>query len=135
MSYENKSAKNIDIDIIYKSNANKKIKIFGKTFVDNNKNNCKIIYKGKEYELKEYFENINNNEIILTLRIFNNISNMDSMFYDCTELYSFPNSDELNYSNITDMSDNINDLSSSFDESKNDVSNIYGEKEELNPIS
>ena len=59
---------------------------------------------------------------------------MRGMFNGCTELYSFPNSDQLNYSNITDMSDNINDSSSSLDD-KNDVSNIYGEKDELNFIS
>ena len=130
MSYDNKSEENIDINIIYKSNGNNKIKIFGKTFVNNNKNNCKIIYKDKEYELKEYFENNNkNNEIILTLRIFNNITNMSSMFYECTQLYSFP--DQLNCSNITDISESVNDSSSSFDELKNDFFNIYGEKHYL----
>ena len=135
MSYDNKSEKNIDINIIYKSNGNNKIKIFGETFVKKNKINCKIIYKGKEYELQEYFENNNkNNEIILTLRIFNNITNMKGMFYECTQLYSFLNPEQLNISNITDMSDNINNLTSSFDESKNDDFNIYGKKEELNQI-
>ena len=136
MSYENKMKKKIDINIIYKSNGNNKIKIFGKTFGNNNKNNCKIIYKGKEYELQEYFENKNNNdEIILTLRIFNNITNMSYMFKDCHALYSFPNLDELNCSNITDINESVNDSSSSFDELKNDDFNIYGENEELNPIS
>ena len=57
---------------------------------------------------------------------------MNSNFEECTELYSFQNSDQLNNSNITD---NINDLSFSFDESKNGISEIYGEKEESNPIS
>ena len=33
-----------------------KIKIFGSDFVKNNKNNCKIIYEDKEYELQEYFD-------------------------------------------------------------------------------
>ena len=134
MSYDNKSEENIDINIIYKSNGNNTIKIFGETFVKNNKNNCKIIYKGKEYELQEYFENKNNNdEIILTLRIFNIITNMKGMFYKCNELSSFP--DQLNCSNITDINESVNDSSSSFDELKNDFFNIYGEKEDLNPIS
>ena len=33
-----------------------KLKIFGKSFVDNNENKCKIIYNNKKYKLKEYFD-------------------------------------------------------------------------------
>ena len=37
------------------------IRIFGKYFVEQNKNKCKIIYNNKKYILKEYFDEIDNN--------------------------------------------------------------------------
>ena len=40
-------------------NLNGNIRIFGKNFVKNNKNKCKIIFNGKEYKIIEEF-NINN---------------------------------------------------------------------------
>ena len=54
---ENIKEENNEIIIRYniKENENK-IKIFGKDFIKNNKNICKIIYEDKEYELQEYFE-------------------------------------------------------------------------------
>ena len=47
MSYEKKK---LDIEIIYKisGNSESKVKIFGKDFINNNKNKCKIIYKNQE---------------------------------------------------------------------------------------
>ena len=51
-----------EISIIYNTNKNKEIKIFGEEFVENNKNKCKIIYKGEYYELNEYFENKNDED-------------------------------------------------------------------------
>ena len=55
---------NIDIEIFY-NHCSKEIKeglrILGYIFVYNNKDKCKIIYKDKEYDLKEYFEDIDNN--------------------------------------------------------------------------
>ena len=119
--YEN----NIIYEMIYKPNENKKekkekkkqfkedgefifddekeynddvLRIFGKYFVKHNKNKCKIIYKNKKYELKEYFEEIDNNynknyeipemEIKLKLIGINNISDISKMFYGCIHLTS-----------------------------------------------
>ena len=74
MSFENENL--IDIQLNYKplSYNSEKFRIFGKNFVNYNKDKCKIIYKNKEYELTEYFEEINNKYnhkdiIILILRI------------------------------------------------------------------
>ena len=53
--YGEMTDKNEEIEIIYKQNNNeRKVRIFGSTFVDNNKNKCEIIYKNKQYDLKEY---------------------------------------------------------------------------------
>ena len=121
--------KNIDIEIIYKSNKNneEKIRIFGKKFVNNNKKKCKIVYKCQEYELKEYFEDIVTNynykgDIILTLRIIKTITDISFMFSECISLYSFPGEPQFNSSKITNMSDeNIESESflSFLDEHKN----------------
>jgi len=85
----NKKDNNINIKkvrILYK-NADKdnSIKLFYFDFIYENKNKCKIIYEGKESELKEYIsiENIKNKEIEIILEIFDNITNAKSMFCGC----------------------------------------------------
>ena len=67
---------NDEITIIYKINDESNIKIFDETFVNNNKNNCKIIYENQEYELTEQFnvENIKNNKLEIKLKNINNIN-------------------------------------------------------------
>ena len=61
---------NNEINIIYNiDNIDNSIKLFGSVFVNNNKNNCKIICEGKEYKLTECL-NIagnNNNGILSSL--------------------------------------------------------------------
>ena len=41
-----------------KENNKEKVRILGKEFIGNNKFICKIIYKRKSFELKEYIEDI-----------------------------------------------------------------------------
>ena len=81
MNIDNKSKKNMnkednkilennnnEITLIYKINLNEdKIKIFGSDFVQK-KNNCKIKYENKEYELNEYFD-IKNYKIEINLKL------------------------------------------------------------------
>ena len=95
--------------IIYKPNNEGNVRIFGADFVDNNKKKCKIIYKNKEFELKEYFNDINkkyNNkdEIKIKLKGINNITNMSHMFYNCETLYSLSDILKLDTSKVTSMS-------------------------------
>jgi len=50
-----------EIIIRYKINKNDKvIKLFWNRFIENNRNKCKIIYEGKEYEIKERWKIDNN---------------------------------------------------------------------------
>ena len=83
------------------------IKILGKNFVENNKENLIIIYENNLYELSEYFNifNYNGNKNILEikLKIINNINNMSYLFYDCESLLSISYFN-LNTENVTDMS-------------------------------
>ena len=63
----------------------KKLKILDKYFIKRNRNKCKIIYKNKIYEIKEYFEDIdinNNNKDFVKIKLIfiHNIINMSFMF-------------------------------------------------------
>ena len=96
---------NNEITINYKIEKNKKeIKIFNHTFISNNKNNCKIIYNDKEYELQEKFK-INNNDKILTIKLrgIRNITNMGYLFCGCESLLSVPDISNWNTLNIVYM--------------------------------
>ena len=135
--FYNKMTLNDQISLIYDINENDKkegkVKIFGKDFVNNNKNICKIIYENKEFELSEYFslEKLKTNWLDLKLKgiegvtdmsnIFNscnslsslsdlskwdtkNILNMSYLFYGCSELKSIPDISKFNTSNVIIMS-------------------------------
>ena len=71
----------------------KKLKIFGKNFVENNKDKCEIICCRKEFKLTEFFED---SDIILKfkdifefiLRLSIDITNLSYMFSGCIALLS-----------------------------------------------
>ena len=95
-----------EITMIYNINNENKIKILDEDFIKNNKDKCKIIYENKEYDLIEEF-NINNkniNKLEIKLYGINNITNMNSMFYECSALESLPDISIFDTSNVTDMS-------------------------------
>ena len=105
MNTNNISEGNIEFEIIYKPKKNnqKKTKIFSYSFINKNKDKCKIIYKNKEYELKEYFEELDNNykneeKISLILRIDGNITDINDMFYGWDELLLIRDISIINYS-------------------------------------
>ena len=84
----NKMNKN-EIDIIYNiPNNENEIKIFGKEFVENNKDLCKIIYDNKEYNISENFncKNIKENILKFKLKGINNINILNSLFEGCSQL-------------------------------------------------
>ena len=81
---------NITFELTYKNNENK-LRILGKAFIEKNKNKVKIIYNNYELELKEYFENIENNgdDIIkFILCLDEDINDLSYMFYECDSLMS-----------------------------------------------
>ena len=100
----NKQNENQEIsdEIIYKTNNEGKVKIFGETFVKNNKENCKIIYNNKKYEIKEYINDIDKNkdEIKIKLKGINKITNMSYMFSGCNALTSLPDISKWDTKNI-----------------------------------
>ena len=103
------------------------IRIFGKDFVKQNKNNCKIIYNNKKYKLKEYLHEIDNNynhninEIKLKLTGINKIIDFTDMFHGCIHLLSVSESNNniQQYINNNIFNDN-NSNSSLFEEQISD---------------
>ena len=80
---------------------NKFTRIFGNDFVKRNKNKFRIIYNNKEYPLKEFFEEIDNNykpwiKIKFKLRIFHNILNLSGMFFNCYGLLAMKDDAKVN---------------------------------------
>ena len=78
-----------EIDLIYNITKDHDIiKIFGENFVENNKDLCKIIHENTQYDLNEYFECVNYNSDTLKIKLkgINNVSNLESMFEECSEL-------------------------------------------------
>ena len=97
----------IDLEITYKLRKyyKDKIRIFGRVFIENNFDKCKIVYNDKEYELKEYFEDIDSNNnhkdsITLILRGFNNITDMSYLFNECDSFTSISFIEKKNESKI-----------------------------------
>ena len=107
--YENMTTEDYhQIKIIYKINKNDEfIKIFGTDFVNNNKNNCKIIYEDKEYDLEEKFDlkNVDKNKDILEIQLkgIMNVTTMYTLFYGCTSLISVPDISNWNTKNVNNM--------------------------------
>ena len=119
----NNNQDSVTFELEYKATNGSQIKLFGSEFVKKNKDKCKIIYNGKEYDLMEYFtidKNYNHNDSIkIQSRINNNITDISYMLYECKELLS-----------IRDLSDenfNITDINKSFDEN-----NFYNYSEKSN---
>ena len=86
---------------------NTKIKIFGKKFVLNNKNKCKIFMNEKEIELSEYCEidpKFLNKYIIIRFIEKQPISDMSYMFYECTSLIAILNFFNFEMNKVTNMS-------------------------------
>ena len=91
------------LSAIYKPNEknDKRVKILGRNFIKKNKDKAKILYKNKIYELKEYFEDIDENynhkDLIKFKIIFiHNIIDMSYIFYDCYTLISLYDNNETN---------------------------------------
>ena len=85
---------------------NNKVNIFHKKFITKNYRKCKIICKGKEYNLIDKFNNRNRNKKILSIKLkgISNLTNIYYLFRDCDTLISLPDIDKWNTKNITDMS-------------------------------
>ena len=102
---------NKEIEMKYqpKDDNKDKIRIFNNIFINNNIYKCRIIYNNEEYDLKEYFQDIdskynNKDGIKFKLKGINNITSIGSIFMGCNCLTSLPDISKWNASNVTDIS-------------------------------
>ena len=90
----NKYKSNIIFELTYKNtdNIKYKVNILGKKFIEKNKDKGSIIYNSYEFELKEYFEDIDNNnhndKIKFLLCLDKSINDISYLFYECKKLIS-----------------------------------------------
>ena len=96
--------------LVYKINDNNDGKneftrIFDEDFVKRNRNKSRIIYKYKEYSLKEFFEEIDKDckpgqEIKFKFRFLHSILNLYRMFYCCNNLLSITDDTKVNQEQV-----------------------------------
>ena len=121
------------------------IRIFGKDFVKQNKNNCKIIYNNKKYKLKEYLHEIDNNynhninEIKLKLTGINKIIDFSDMFHGCIHLLSVSESNnDIQQCISIDIFNDNNTNSSLYEEQEsdniNELNDLYFDYEFSNSL-
>ena len=120
---------------IYKPNENnkEKVRILGKEFIEKNKFICKIIYKHKSFELKEYIEDIDKNynhkDTFHIILIFGNLKDMSYFFNMCDSLISL---EEISVSVGNEkeslyFSNNNDKFNQSFDSEINIIDNANNE--------
>ena len=106
---KNNICENNEIIMKYSIDKEKKIKLLGNKFIENNINNCKLIINNKEKELCEYIEPTkiidkeNDNTFIIKLKLINTLTNISHMFAECKNLVSILNITNLNTAKITAM--------------------------------
>ena len=130
----NQVAKTIKIITKYKIGKEDKIRIFGDTFVKNNKSNFHMKINGKNYELNSFYKikNEKENEIFnIKLKQIKNVTNLSSMFEECFALIELPDISKLDTNKVIDMSYMFSkciNLSSLPDISKWDTKNVTNMK-------
>ena len=123
-----------------KKNKEKKLRIFGQILFNNNRDKFEIIYNDKRFELKEFFEEIDDNynhkkEIVLQLRKIKETKNISYMFHNCETLLSFPELSEINIfeeNDIINTTSETDSLSSQNEDLENDAQENSGLAAELN---
>ena len=94
-----------EITILY-STIKRKIKLFGKEFVNRNKKICSIKHNEIEMELTEYIivDEAQRDDILeIKLKGIDKMTDMRFMFYDCPDLLAVPDISYLDTSKVTNM--------------------------------
>ena len=113
-----------------------KIRLFGDKFVENNKNNCRIIINNKMNKLESFID-IKENKIekgILEIKLkkLNEVTDMSYIFSKCSSLYELSNISKWSTNNVTQMKLMFNNcillkfLPDFSQWNTNNVTNMYG---------
>ena len=83
-----------------------KIRLFGKEFIEKNKNNCSLIINGEFEELKEEYQIPDKNTKLnaILLKENDNMTDMSYMFYDCENLLSISDESKWKTDIVVDLS-------------------------------
>ena len=97
-----------EIIIEYNNKKDKEsIILLGEKFINNNKNNIKIIFNEKEQEIKSSYRKdefkTENNILEVRIKIISELRDMSNMFRDCSSLISIKDF-RIDTRNVTDMS-------------------------------
>ena len=102
--FTNESKKN-KITLIYKIKDGEYIKLFGSKFIENNKENCRMIIEFKKTNLKEYYKpEYKASKLTVILGLNKNVQDLSYMFHQCSSLISIPDFNDLSLNNITNIS-------------------------------
>ena len=112
--YDYNKSKDININIDDKEEVKKVIgetisreKLFGESFIKNNKNKCKMIINGKKEDicsyLPNYHEYLNKSKLEIKLINIKNFSDVSYMFSGCLSLISLPDILKMSLNNITNI--------------------------------
>ena len=109
-----------------------RIRLFGKKFIERNKDKCLIIYNDEIYPLQEYFliKDIESKDIKIKLLIFEKIISLTSLFNKCkslTEIEFFENNKKILNKNKEDKLKNETIIAN---ENNTEYSEFYKSNEE-----
>jgi len=119
-----------EIIVKYQIGKENRIRIFGDTFVKNNKSNFQMIINNNQYELDSFYtiKNEKENEILkVKLKKLKKPSDLSYMFSECFSLAELSDISNLNTNEVTDMSFMFNgcsNLTSLPDISKWNINNV-----------
>ena len=120
------------LEIVFMPNSKRK-RIFGETFVKNNKEKCNLIYNDEEKELKEYYHEFDNKDLIkFKLKFNNNTVDMSYMFDECKNIISIKFEENTNVIDIGSNNNSINNSQENFTLDNNSNSLLsYSEDKEI----
>ena len=121
-----------EINLIYYSEKEEAKNIFGRGFVDNNKDNIELKINGIKNCLIDKYK-LKKGDNIITLLLKKDLTNLSYMFKNC---YSLKNIEELKFLNTS----NVKDFSHMFSNHKMEKSSLFNSKEQyillsdINPL-
>ena len=103
--FSNPSNRN-KITVLYKiSKPNENIRLFGEKFIENNKNNCKMVIDLVLMDIQEFIKpKTKDNVMKVNLELKRNISDLSYMFCGCSTLISIPDIFNININDVTNIS-------------------------------
>ena len=139
MSFNNKQ-EYYSLEFEYELVTEGKTRIFSSSFIEQNRDKCKMIHNNKEHNLIEYYEDINNDyryydSVKIQIIFNNNITDIGKMCYDCKTLLSVRDVSDLDDSFIFNKIEPISRLNSKNSIKSKKSQSFYDDNSSLSSIS